>query len=304
MADPLAPYFQDFLKRISLTQGQRKELISSHTILRERLQQDYELSPLIEEIFLQGSYKRNTIVRHKDGKHSDVDIVVVMKLDKDECSPEELITLLKPFLRKYYKGWCRRQTHSWGIKLPNVHMDVIPAVSPTLMNTYNSSNDEVPIWKSKPIYIPDRRKNVWTETNPLQINRWTKEKNERCNGHFTDVIKCIKWWRRVQSPSAKRLKGYPLEYLVGQCCPDGIGSVEEGVVRTFNNMDTYCQNATNTFGRAVSEYNVFEGMTNKQCNEFYNTLSNAADIASRAYNTQKIKKASALWRKLLEEEKG
>lgn len=210
MSDPLAPYFQDFLKRISLKPGQRKELIKNHTTLRERLQQDYELSPIIEEIFLQGSYKRNTIVRHKDGKHSDVDIVVVLKLNKNKCSPDDAIQIFTPFLRVHYKGWCRRQTHSWGIKLPNVHMDLIPAVSPYLLNTNILFNNHISRWKREPLYIPNRRENKWQKTDPLHINRWTRAKNERCNGHFTDVVKCVKWWRRVQSPSAKRLKGYPL----------------------------------------------------------------------------------------------
>ena len=135
MSDPLVPYFQEFLKRISLTTNQRRELIKNHSTLRERLQQDCELAPHIKEIFLQGSYKRDTIVRHKAGKYSDVDIVVVMNLDKNKCSPDEVLQIFKPFLRHYYKGWCRRQTHSWGIKLSNVHMDVIPAVTSPMLYT-------------------------------------------------------------------------------------------------------------------------------------------------------------------------
>lgn len=298
MADPLVPYFQDFLKRISLTEKQRNELVTSHSILRERLQHDYKLSPLIEEIFLQGSYKRNTIVRHKDGKHSDVDIVVVMNLDIDEWSPDEVIQLFQSFLRKHYKGWCRRQTHSWGIKLPNVHMDVIPALFSSEVS-YNYIDNRGIRLKSKPLYIPDRREKIWIETNPAQINSWTKEKNVRCNGNFANVVKCIKWWRRVQSPSAKRLKGYPLEYLVGLCCPDEITTVEEGIVHTFNNMVAYCQNATSYYCRELPAYNVCEGMTDKQYNEFYSNLCNASEIANKAYETQLVRKAVALWKTIL-----
>lgn len=43
----------------------------------------------IETTFLQESYKRATIVRPKQGKRSDIDIVVVTKLDKEEVTPEE-----------------------------------------------------------------------------------------------------------------------------------------------------------------------------------------------------------------------
>ena len=302
MADPLATYFLDFLKRISLTPNQRSELIKSHTTLRKQLQRDNELSPIIEEAFLQGSYKRNTIVRHKYGKHSDVDIVVVMKLDINDFTPDELIRVLYPFLKSYYKGYCRRQTHSWGIRLPNVHMDVTPALSPWLMNTNNYPYDRMNSWKSQPLYIPDRRKNEWIQTNPVHINNWTNAKNARCNDHFTEVVKCIKWWRRVQSPSAKRLKGYPLECLVGQCCPDGIRTVEEGLVRTFNNMVTYRRDARYIHYRYMPPaYNVFEGMTDKQYNEFYMKVCRTAEKAKEAYNTEETDKAAVLWRKILEE---
>lgn len=299
MSDPLVPYFQEFLKRISLTTNQRRELIKNHSTLRERLQQDCELAPQIKEIFLQGSYKRDTIVRHKDGKYSDVDIVVVMNLDKNKFSPDEVLQIFKPFLRRYYKGWCRRQTHSWGIKLSNVHVDVIPAVTSPILHTNIFLGDTASSWKSRPLYIPNRRENKWQQTDPLQIIRWTKEKNERCNGYYTDVVKCIKWWRRVQSPNAKRLKGYPLEYLVAQCCPDGITSVEEGVMKTLNKMVTYPRNCSGFFGIKLPCYNVFSEMSDKEYNEYYNYLCEAAHIARQAYTVQNVKQAVGLWRELL-----
>ena len=47
---------------------------------------DEDLKDIIVTTFLQGSYRRSTAVRPKQGKRSDVDIVVVTKLDKEELS--------------------------------------------------------------------------------------------------------------------------------------------------------------------------------------------------------------------------
>lgn len=55
------------------------------------------------------------------------------------------------------------------------------------------------------------------------------------NGHYVNVVKAIKWWRRLNA-APPYPKGYPLEHLIGISCPDGIASVAEGVVRTLEDI--------------------------------------------------------------------
>lgn len=81
MAQKMTSFFEDFLKEIRLTSNQVNELQQAHTTLRNRLVADEDLSKYIETTFLQGSYKRSTAVRPKNGNRSDVDIVVVTKFD-------------------------------------------------------------------------------------------------------------------------------------------------------------------------------------------------------------------------------
>lgn len=69
-------------------------------------------------------------------------------------------------------------------------------------------------------------------------------------------------------------------------------------------MVTYCWNATVFVCRQLPGYNVFEGMTNNQYNEFYQQLRKAADIANRAYYTEKVTKVVELWRELFGEQFG
>ena len=48
-----------------------------------------------------------------------------------------------------------------------------------------------------------------------------------------NVVKALKWWRLLDRPG-EYPKGYPLEHIIGACCPDGIASVAEGVARAFD----------------------------------------------------------------------
>ena len=84
-------YFKDFLSNIRLTDNQVNDLKTGHTTLRKRLEEDETLSKIIVSTFLQGSYRRSTAVKPKNGNKSDVDVIVVTKLDSEEYTPEEAL---------------------------------------------------------------------------------------------------------------------------------------------------------------------------------------------------------------------
>ena len=132
MAQKMMTYFNDFLKNIRLTENQVSELKAAHTTLRRRLEADEDLKDIVETTFLQGSYRRATAVRPRQGKRSDVDIIVVTKLDKETVTPEEALDIFEPFLKKYYDGKYRKQGRSWGIEMTHVDLDVVPTSAPSL----------------------------------------------------------------------------------------------------------------------------------------------------------------------------
>ena len=72
-------YFKDFLSNIRLTDNQVNDLMTGHTTLRKRLEEDETLSKIIVSTFLQGSYRRSTAVKPKNGNKSDVDVIVTRK---------------------------------------------------------------------------------------------------------------------------------------------------------------------------------------------------------------------------------
>ena len=75
--------FDELLGKIRPTDAQRKNLQDAHIRLRERLMADEQLKPIIVETFLQGSYRRHTAIR-PDGDKSDVDIVIVTRLARED----------------------------------------------------------------------------------------------------------------------------------------------------------------------------------------------------------------------------
>ncbi|RGZ75188.1 SMODS domain-containing nucleotidyltransferase [Agathobacter rectalis] len=336
MAQKMTTYFNDFLKNIRLTENQVNELKSAHTTLRTRLAADEDLKDIIVTTFLQGSYRRATAVKPKMGKRSDVDIVVVTKLDKETVTPEEALDIFEPFLKKYYDGKYRKQGRSWGIEMTHVDLDVVPTSAPSLaeqgllenmavlsdddleeMNdkaeklekSYSSNlwnlafteltnADENADWKNEPLFIPDREAEFWDKTHPLEQIRWTQEKNAKCNKHYVNVVKCIKWWRKEKYPDVKHPKSYPLEHFVGDCCPDDIDSVAEGIVLTLEKIVSDYPTKPVLEDRGVSEHDVFGRLSDEDYEAFYNDVCGAAITARNAYEAETVAQSASLWREL------
>lgn len=267
--------FNTFLQEIRPTKAMRDQLITGHRTLRERLNADADLKPILVSDFLQGSYRRYTAVRPKGDKRSDVDIVVVTKLDENEYTPKDALALFEPFLNKHYKGKWRPQGRSFGIEMSYVELDVVPTSAPPkqeygILQSDAVTSDENIVeardwrlhrswlapehrmradakllldetadeseWRAQPLRIPDRDADKWDDTHPLEQILWTRDKNSGCNSHFVSVVKCIKWWRLEHYAEPVHPKGFPLERLVGEHCPYGIESVAEGVVKTLESI--------------------------------------------------------------------
>ena len=101
-------YFSDFLSNIRLSDSQISDLKTGHSTLRKRLLADEELAPIIVSTFLQGSYRRSTAVKPKNGNKSDVDIIVVTNLDSENTMPKEALDMFIPFLKMHYEGKYRK----------------------------------------------------------------------------------------------------------------------------------------------------------------------------------------------------
>ena len=335
--------FSTFLQEVRPTKAMREQLITGHKTLRDRLNADEALKPLLVSDFLQGSYRRYTAVRPKGDKRSDVDIIVVTKLDENEYTPKDALALFEPFLNKHYEGKWRPQGRSFGIEMSYVELDVVPTSAPAeqeygiLQSDAVTSDDDIveardwrlhrswlalnnrsrvdakllldqaageAEWRAQPLRIPDRDADEWDDTHPLEQIRWTRDKNSRCNGHFVNVVKSIKWWRLEHFTEPAHPKGFPLERLIGEHCPDGIESVAEGVVKTLEAIESSYTVLVLTKGKpslpdyGVPSHDVFHRITGEDFSAFYDQVKNGADLSRRAFDSEDRTESGNLWREM------
>lgn len=331
----LPSYFIDFLKEIRLTEPQRNDAAAGHKTLRKRLKEDLDYKSFVVADFIQGSYRRATAVRPKGEKRSDVDVVVVSNLDPNEWTPKKVLDHFEGFVKKYYDGKYEIQGRSIGIKLSYVELDLVITAAPSeaqqnalrsaavqadrtieeatdwlLSTTWSESALDLakaaaePAWMKEPLLIPDRDTQEWQRTDPLTQIAWAANKNRACNKHFVNVVKAIKWWRLLQLELPKYPKGYPLERLIGECCPDGINSVGEGITLTFENFvcrfepDILSERTPVLPDYGVPEHDVLKRVDCDDFKALYDAIVDAAKAARSALDEKDLTASACQWREL------
>ena len=329
--------FEDFLKNIRLPEALANQCRDEHLRLRGLLLIDPDLRDIIVSTFLQGSYRRDTGTKpNGEDPHADVDVVVVTTLDPTRYTPDLVVARFTPFLEKNYPGQWARQDRSIKIT-PNgkdVTLDLVVTAAPSEIQqeffesvdpTFKAARTGVTApealnfreafdriaestrldeWQREPLLIPDRELRQWQRTHPLEQIHWTQEKNDDTDGNYINVVRAVKWWRK-ESPDGKYPKGYPLEHLVGDTCPDGVGSVAEGVTLALEAMRDryriYVQTGTkpNLPDRGVPEHDVFKRITPEQFAIFWRLVETAAGKARAAMNAEGNANSMVLWRDLL-----
>lgn len=336
--------FEIFLSEIRLTDKQVEDLKTGHETLRERLRNDEEIKRIIVSDFLQGSYRRYTAVRPNGYKRADVDVIIVTNLKEKEYTPAKAMDKFIPFLEKYYKGKYNKQGRSFGIELSYVDLDLVITSAPSeaekaiyesaavkteydihetqdwRLNEYwldmpSRMRTDARIlidkakkqeeWKVSPLRIPDREVNCWESTHPLAQIQWTRDKNASCNNHFVNVVKALKWWRLENYEKPKHPKGFLLERLVGECCPNDINSVARGITLTLENIVSKYEVIVRLGSKptlcdyGVPEHDVFKRITSTDFAAFYEQAKEGSQIARSAIDSRDRSESGNLWMKLL-----
>lgn len=342
----LRPQFDAFLRDIRPSERNREEWKRGSNTLRARLLADPDLSPIITNSFLQGSVRRSTAVRPTGGKRSDVDVVIVTTIDHNVETPQVAMKRFEPFLERHYAGKWVQQDRSFGIEMSYVDLDLVITALPAesearaaLATLYRSqavttdesieeasdwvvnkswdpsrhfetatmlTEDTATGWRDDPLMLPDRPIRDWGPTHPLAQIQWAADKNRRCNGHFVNVVRALKWWRHEHGDELPKYpKGYPLEHMIGHVLPDGITSVAEGVLKAFEGIrDTFRFNAAAGVvprlpDHGVPSHDVLKRLDAKDFVAFYNEATKAADVARRAFDELDKDSSGALWQELL-----
>jgi hypothetical protein len=251
-------------------------------------------------------------------------------IDPGEYTPQEALELFGPFVEKHYSGKYHVNGRSIAINLQYVDLDLVVTAAPpaqeervyaasalsedSFLKFASTENEDLlkmltdasksGDWKAAPLLIPDRETQTWEPTHPLEQIRWTLAKNSGCNGHYVNVVKALKWWRRVNCPEPKYPKGYPFEHMIGDSCPDGVDSVAGGVVLTLEAMaaayqtDVLLGRVPCLCDRGVPENNVLRRLTPGEFKAFHEQVVVAAATARAAYDSDDAKESAEGWQAL------
>lgn len=327
--------FDRFLASIRPSSNQIEDFVEAHTTLRRRFHEDETVKAIHLGDFLQGSYRRYTAIRPVEGRKSDVDIVVVTNLEKDTTNVSDLKEQFVTFLESFddYRGSIdTSKAHAIGLSVGEVEMDLVIALTPSPANLESiriefdvttkatatgsdfwgsmvsgphfagrDANNEN--WKLEPLLIPNFHVDDWDESDPLTQIRWTQEHNQKCGGHFVNVIKAVKWWKREMAPNPKHPKSFPLEHLVGDYCAPGIGSVAEGVSTTFEaiancpTLNRHLQQGTipQFSDRGIHTKDVWHRICFEDFEGFMDQVAVASTLAKSAYIELDSANSACLW---------
>ncbi|RYY89471.1 MAG: nucleotidyltransferase [Chitinophagaceae bacterium] len=153
-----------------------------------------DMNPLINRIFIFGSYDRDTILPRSIDENSDIDVMVVFNHTEHERTPETYRIWLKLFADKYYKNRYGSEVvksfPTVTVKLNNIIYDLVPA------------KEEHFFYRASVISIPSKVSG-WQETDPNDIKSKLTIANTQYNGIVRPIIRLLKAWNASN--------GYPFD---------------------------------------------------------------------------------------------
>ncbi|WP_254824886.1 SMODS domain-containing nucleotidyltransferase [Haloglomus halophilum] len=331
----LPTLFETFLSDIRPQDEHNDAYKEGHETLRDHLQSDEDIDEFYVADFLQGSYRRWTALRPQEDEKSDVDVVFVSDLSSD-LDTDVALEKCESFLKEHYEGQWEPNAHSYKIEEEKVEIDLVLTAAPseatreavkslgsldvgtaltpddlsTVAEALNISADGDDEWKDEPLKIPHRDENEWENTHPLATIAFTVNKNDITDGHYVNVVKAIKWWRRTKTSDVEGPTSYPLEHIVGQCCPHDIDSVAEGVTRTLEELTRKFKTEamaaeTPTLPahglQRTPENNVLKQIDGEDFAAFYDEAEDAAELARTALDEEDKETSREYWYQLFGE---
>ena len=172
---------EKFIENISVTDKQTEVIEGAFNNIESNLEKE-EANLKVKEVFLNGSYVRDTIIRPLD----DIDIfAVIEKSDYSESyewpNPQSVLTKFKNYLNSLpdYEGKVSQSRPCVTIELSKLHIDVLPALR-----------------ENGALYIPNEDLDGWMYTNPKTHTENLNRVDDFRDGKVKPIVKAVKSWKR------------------------------------------------------------------------------------------------------------
>lgn len=195
------PVLHELARSVEPSLARKAAASRSQHYLRELLRSG-QFEPRIHDIYLSGSYARNTALHPVD----DVDLVMVIepegwssRLWDARPDPRKLLQSFAGAVRyRYHRSSVYVQRRSICLELEQLKIDVVPAI------TCGPDDDA--------IEIPDTDSNEWIKSAPKRHTRIATDINHVHGGLFKPFVKLVKNWN-YGLPQTARLKSFAIETL-------------------------------------------------------------------------------------------
>lgn len=238
---------KDFIENISVTDKQEDVIDAAYSNIESNLLDD-DCPLAVKEVFLNGSYVRDTMIRPLD----DIDIFAV--IDKSDYNdngerpnPQTVLTKFKDYLNGIpdYEDKVSQDRPCVTITLQKLHIDVLPALRE---------------WGV--LYIPNENLDGWILTDPKTHTQNLDSVNDLRDGMVKDVVKAIKSWKRLKD---LRIPSFHIEEIaIGIFNSYSFYNLEEGIRKWFNYAEYYIQtDRFNTVKQYNTAFDAIKGVSEK-----------------------------------------
>jgi len=235
---------QKMIYNITVTDKQEVNIESSFNNLNKYLLNE-ESNLSVKRVFLNGSYKRDTIIRPLN----DIDLFAVINIEdyKDESglrpNSQSVLTKFKNYLDGLndYKGKVKQDRPCVTIFLSDKNFDVLPS-----------------LLESGAHYIPNEDLTGWIFTDPETLTTQLERVNASRDYKVKEIVKAVKYWKRENNISIPSF--HVEEVAINTFNLFSFTNLEEGIRLWFEHAEGYL-----TVGRFKSydEYDKVKKKINK-----------------------------------------
>lgn len=186
-ASALSEYLKALIPKLKLKDGENTQISSSLAVITAKLKVFFAEDNL-KEIFVFGSFERETLLTRKVDEESDIDILIVF--DEKKWEPQTYLNKLKQFANENYQRSEIYQDHpTIVIELTRIKFELVPCV-------YISAG----LFTDAKYLIPKKEKQEvqWIKTEPYLIKNKIA-KFPKTKETLMDLIYLYKYWNIVNN---------------------------------------------------------------------------------------------------------